>query len=86
MKDRLEQGALNGLQPADIFLEIDGLTKRSAGAIVDKVGSGVTQTTIVVESDELPILDDQLRARCLDLLRAFDGDGKGDRLDTVVRE
>lgn len=86
MRDRLEQGALNGLQPADIFLEIDGLAKRSAGDIDDKAESGVTLPTIVVESDELPILDDQLRARCLDLLRAFDGDGKGDRLDTVVRE
>lgn len=95
LRDRLEQGVLNGLSPAHIFFEA---TKKSLFKPVEPIEeSGIPRTdkpsSVPPYLEEMPVLDDTLRKRCLQLIASFDAsldpikNGENETsLDTVVRE
>jgi hypothetical protein len=88
MKNLVELGAMNGLEPADVFLELDTLADSQAVPNEHATTPEIhhSTSTILVESDEMPIIDEQLRSRCLTTLRTIEAEKDDDKLDTVVRE
>ena len=95
LRDWLEQGVMNGLNPAEIFFEVTKLTNDQASFQSERILT--TETTsrspTPLYLEKIPIFDSDLRARCLSLLSSLDFPlkdeglaGKGTQLDTVVRE
>lgn len=87
VKNVTETGALNGLSPAQVFLDTDdmvGVRELAELKAIDQAGAPTRN--IVIESNDLPILDEDLRTRCLGILRDIVRQGDETRLDTVVRE
>lgn len=80
--DVIEQGALNGLNIDDEFLQIYHDQKEASKSNQEKK----EPKKVVIESNEIPIIDEELRERCLRILRIIIQEGDYERLDTVVRE
>lgn len=86
LKNKAETGLLNGLKPANIFFDIkkiresDRQKQHNKG---EKINQMLPLEKIVLKTENLQILDDELRKRCLRLLK---GDDFENQLDTVVRE
>ena len=85
MTEILELGLMKDLEPANIFIEMvlpqqlpekTGLSKQPIIQYNDKL----------VFVDEIPIIDQELKTRCLDLLKQFEEKHEIERFDTVVRE
>lgn len=87
-----ESGMLNGLKPAEVFYEVTDLVKEELSdkeKIHLKEKASSPDEEIVLTSDdqlELPIIDSELRKRCLALLRKYEPEDFKERLDTIVRE
>jgi len=88
MKNTIELGAMNGLEPADIFVELSKSSQlqTTSSAKVEAVATSQSIPTVLVESDEIPIFDEELRSRCLYLLRTLEDEKDEKKLDIVVRE
>lgn len=95
--DLLEQGILNGLPPADIFFEMttepeQDTPRMPLGYRPQEMGiTPSTRTTVPLYLDRIPIVDQELRDRCLPLLNSLQSfeipeNEKATRLDTAVRE
>lgn len=87
VKNVTETGPLNGLSPAQVFLDTEdmvGVREVAELKAIDQAGAPTRN--IVIESNDLPILDEELRTRCLGMLRDIVRQGDEARLDTVVRE
>lgn len=85
LKDKAETGLLNGLKPANILFDIKKMREsaRRKHAKDNKIDQMISSEKIILKTENLEILDDELRKRCLKLLR---GDDFENQLDTVVRE
>jgi hypothetical protein len=80
-----EQGKLSALRPADIFFEVIPQNEQLAPMQEILLRSPTTGTGYA--SSEMPVVDRQLRERCLSILRSVsDIANNGQRLDSVVRE
>jgi hypothetical protein len=97
LKDNLEQGVMNGLPPADIFIEIATEleilpARKPIEPPSDQPGTkSPSQSTVPPYLERIPIIDEELRIRCLHLLASLESadiheTNKADRLDTAVRE
>jgi len=85
MKDMTEQGVLNGLKPAEIFLEIDKIRAIKQDKTTNEIKDVAVREAnpIIIETEELQIIDDELRSRCLALLNVLEGsENKQNQLDT----
>jgi len=86
LRDKAEMGLLNGLSPADIFFDIKKLkysTQERKSVEKDKMETYILPEKLLVRTEHLQVLDNELRKRCLRLLKSEDFK---DQLDTVVRE
>jgi hypothetical protein len=86
MRDMVEQGKLNGVKPADIFLELDNNSTDGKQQAIEARELSPNLRPIVVELGEIPIMDSELRSRCLGILKTRTEEGDDSQLDTVVRE
>jgi len=87
LKNLVEQGPLNGIDPSELIVELSSVDisiTPSSGAI--HTAQSAEPPIILVESDQIPIIDEQLRLRCLYLLRTIEDEKDETKLDTVVRE
>ncbi|MDA2916825.1 TIGR02391 family protein [Nitrospinae bacterium AH_259_B05_G02_I21] len=94
-RDKLEIGKMSGLPPADIFLEAtqEGVETIDAIGVVGKPTDPKVITHVPPYLETIPLLDEELRARCLPLIALLDSEEvdsedteEGTKLDTVVRE
>lgn len=95
LQDRLEQGALNGLRPAEIFFETTKESTTTIGPSKRQVSipQVLQETQVAPYLNAIPVMDEALRKRCLPLMASIDSVNslpneheKNTGLDTVVRE
>jgi hypothetical protein len=87
LQNLAEQGALNGLRPAEIFFEVIlqiGETPASPHPMEPILRSPVTGAEYVLK--DIPIIDPVLRERCLIILRQIRETGKEEPLGAVIRD
>jgi Protein of unknown function (Hypoth_ymh) len=104
-RDKLEQGSMNGLEPADIFYEITDSKNRRLVMHEELLDSIQEQSeaevslktkaiTIPPYLEQIPVLDEGLRERCLPLIATIDRNSENEgnkgeaavQFDSVVRE
>lgn len=78
-----EMGKLSGLMPADVLFEI---TEEVGAQVTSQASPAQPARPIGAALTDVSIVDDELRKRCLPLLKAIDGAGSSDQFDTVIRE
>jgi hypothetical protein len=83
-----EQGALQGLRPAELFFETISPDGSQPATPVGTTPTVELRGLIGREpySSEPPIVDSILRERCLPILSAFDEQGLTNQFDTLIRE
>lgn len=81
LDEKLELGVFHKASPRTLSISQLPAVEQSAAAPVE-----VARTIPPVRVDSIDVRDEQLRARCLDLLAQFEADGAHERLDTVVSE
>lgn len=84
LRGMAEMGKLSGLRPADVLFElIDAQIIPADSSPSPRLVQAVPPPA---SDSEGSVVDEVLRRRCLPLLRAIDGEGAGDRYDSVIRE
>ena len=79
-----EQGMLNGLKPAGIFFEV--VPEKQPEKNYKQPLLRNSTTGAKYSSDEVPIVDQALRKRCLSILNAIEDKGIDNQYDTIIRE
>jgi len=87
IKDIGETGVLNGLAPAQIFLDAEELTEHKwSEAVLFQAEASAQQQVVTMVRADVQIYDEALKDRCLPLLDLIKKKGDESQLDTVVTE
>jgi hypothetical protein len=78
-----EMGKLSGLKPADVLFEI---TDEGGVPPISRPSRAEPARPTEGALIDVPIVDEELRKRCLPLMKAIEGAGSPDQFDTVIRE